>query len=115
MQVHDSLHDARLVDHDDRSDLARFEDVNGLGGSTVSSIGPRSPLFGQVRGAVVTSIDPGGPASASGLRVDDIIQSVNELTISEASQIREFAQLRAAIERARIIRAGTPYIIDFAR
>jgi S1-C subfamily serine protease len=90
-------------------------DVTGLGGLTVSSISPRSPLYGQVRGVVVTSVAPDGPAYASGLRADDIIQSVNGLTITEASQISEFTQQVAPVERARISRAGTPYIVEFQR
>lgn len=90
-------------------------DVTGLGGLTVSSISPRSPLYGQVRGVVVTSVAPDGPAYASGLRTDDIIQSVNGLTITEASQISEFTQQVAPVERARISRAGTPYIVEFQR
>lgn len=90
-------------------------DVRGLGGLTISSIGPRSPLYGQIRGVVVTGVEPGGPAYASGLRPDDIIQSVNELTVSEAGQISDFAQFTIPIERARITRSGTPYIVEFDR
>jgi len=89
------------------------QDVRGLGGLTVSSISPRSPLYGQVRGVVVTGVDAGGPAYASGFRADDIIQSVNELTISEAGQIFDLAQYAVPVERARITRAGTPYIVEF--
>jgi Do/DeqQ family serine protease len=90
-------------------------DVNGLGGLTVTSIGPRSPHYGQVRGVVVTGVEPDGPAHSSGLRAEDIIQSVNELTISEAGQISEFANYAVPISRARITRAGTPYIVEFGR
>jgi hypothetical protein len=90
-------------------------DVNGLGGLTVTSIGPRSPHYGQVRGVVVTGVEPDGPAHSSGLRAEDIIQSVNELTISEAGQISDFANYAVPISRARITRAGTPYILEFGR
>lgn len=88
-------------------------DVDGLGGLTVTSISPRSPLYGQVRGVIVTGVEPNGPAHASGLRTQDIIQSVNELAISEASQISEFTQFAVPLAKARITRAGTPYIVDF--
>ena len=91
--------------------LAR--DVIGLGGLTVTSISPRSPMYGQVRGVVVSSVTQDGPAYASGLRADDIIQSVNGLTINEANQISEFTHQAAPLERARISRAGTPYIVEF--
>lgn len=90
-------------------------DVRGLGGLTVSAISPRSPLYGQVRGVVVKEVETGGPAFVSGLRADDIIQSVNDLSISEASQIYDFAQYAVPVERARISRAGTPYIVEFGR
>lgn len=87
-------------------------DVTSLGGLTASSISPRSPLYGQVRGVIVTSVATDGPAYASGLRADDIIQSVNGLTITEANQISEFTQQVPPVERARISRAGTPYIVE---
>jgi hypothetical protein len=89
-------------------------DVLGLGGLTVSSIGPRSPLYGQMRGVVVTVVEADGPAHASGIRTNDIIQSVNELRITEAGQISELAQYAVPVERARITRAGTPYIVEFS-
>ena len=88
-------------------------DVIGLGGLTVTSISPRSPLYGQVRGVVITGVVPDGPAYASGLRANDIIQSVNDLAVSEARQISEFTQHAVPVERARITRAGTPYIVEF--
>lgn len=91
------------------------QDVRGLGGLTISSIGPQSPLYGQVRGVVIRRVEPDGPAYASGLRADDIIQSVNDLTISEAGQINDLAQYALPVERARITRAGTPYIVEFSR
>jgi Do/DeqQ family serine protease len=91
------------------------QDVQGLGGLTVSAISPRSPLYGQIRGVVVTNVEPGGPAHAFGLRADDIIQSLNELTISEANQLSDLAQYAMPVERARITRAGTPYIVEFRR
>lgn len=91
------------------------QDIRGLGGLTVSSISPRSPLYGQVRGVLVTNVDPAGPAHAAGLRPDDVILSVNELSISEASQITDLAQVMTIIERARISRQGAPYIVEFNR
>lgn len=91
------------------------QDVRGLGGLTVSTVGPRSPLYGQVRGVVVTGIELGGRAYESGLRANDIVQSVNELTISDANQLSEFVQHAVPVERARITRAGAPYIIEFHR
>lgn len=90
-------------------------EVNGLGGLTVSTIGPQSPLYGQMRGVVVKGFDPGGPAYAFGLRTDDVIQSINDLSINEASQIVEFAQYALPVERARITRADHPYIVEFSR
>lgn len=36
-------------------------DVSGLGSLTVTSISPRSTLYGQVRGVVVTRVEPDGP------------------------------------------------------
>jgi serine protease DegQ len=89
--------------------------IRGLGGLTVSNISPRSPLYGQVSGVVVTNVEQGGPADTSGLRPDDIILSVNDLTINEASRIMELVHTTAQIERASIIRRGAPYIVDFGR
>lgn len=91
------------------------QDIRGLGGLTVSSISPRSPLYGQVRGVLVTNVDPGGPAHAAGLRPDDVILSVNELTVSEASEITDLTQVMTVIQRARISRRGAPYIVEFNR
>jgi len=99
----------------DPSAVAVSADVRGIGGMTVSSIGPRSALYGQVRGVVVTGIEPSSPAYASGLRADDIIQSVNDLTVSDPSQIFDFAQFALPVERVRITRAGAPYILEFGR
>jgi S1-C subfamily serine protease len=64
---------------------------------------------------VVTNVEQGGPADISGLRPDDVILSVNDLTINEASLIMELAHMTAQIERASIIRQGAPYIVEFDR
>jgi S1-C subfamily serine protease len=89
--------------------------IRGLGGLTVSNISPRSPLYGQVSGVVVTNVEQGGPADISGLRPDDVILSVNDLTINEASHIMDFAHTAAQIERVAINRRGAPYIVEFGR
>ena len=87
------------------------KDVKGLGGLTVADIGPRSPLYGQVRGAVVKGAEPGSPASVSGLSPGDIIVAVDQLTISEASQIIDLTQSERSLERVKISRQGIPYIL----
>jgi S1-C subfamily serine protease len=88
--------------------------IRGLGGLTISNIPPRSPLYGQVSGVVVTRVEQGGPADISGLRLDDVILSVNDLTINEASHIMDLT-MATQIERATIIRRGAPYIVEIAR
>ena len=94
---------------------ALAKDVRGLGGLVVSDIGPRSPLYGQLRGAIISSIEPDSPAIASGLRANDVIVAVNQLTISEARQIVDLTQSDLPIERLRITRQGIPYIVELQR
>lgn len=114
----DGLETLKLTITDQVSDpktTALAKDVRGLGGLVVSDIGPRSPLYGQLRGAIISSVEPDSPALASGLRADDIIVAVNQLTISEARQIVDLTQSHLPIERLRITRQGIPYIVELQR
>ena len=54
-----------------------------LAGAVFSDIAPATPLYGKVRGVLVTSVEPSSPAGFSGLRRGDIVQSVNRVAVTD--------------------------------
>jgi len=50
-----------------------------LAGATLAEIDEGSPLYGQVEGIVVISLEPGSAALAAGLRQGDVIVSANRI------------------------------------
>ncbi|OAM73493.1 serine protease [Devosia elaeis] len=48
----------------------------------------------DARGVLVTAIEPGSPAEAMGLRIDDVILALNEIEISDAQAFQQLASQR---------------------
>ena len=48
----------------------------------------------DARGVLVTAIEPGSPAEAMGLRIDDVILALNEIEISDAQAFQQMASQR---------------------
>ena len=70
------------------------------------------PVSGK-EGAKVKDVSPGGPAAAAGIRVNDVIVSVNGNDIKGASPAREVTQLMRKVEpeskvNVRVLRDGKP-------
>lgn len=57
-------------------------------------------------GVLITSIEPGSPAEAMGLRVDDIILSLNDTTITDAKTFADTASQRMRTWRIILQRDG---------
>ena len=60
-------------------------------GLHVGDIGKDSPLYGQVQGVVITSIDPDSDAALAGLQEGDVIISVNRKKVKDVAEFREAA------------------------
>ena len=50
---------------------------------------PNSGLKGNTKGAVVTDVDPSGPASEAGIQKNDVILEVNHQAVTNGADIRE--------------------------
>ena len=48
----------------------------------------------DARGVIVTAIEAGSPAEAMGLRVDDVILALNDITLTSARAFRDIASQR---------------------
>ncbi|MGA9852823.1 MAG: DegQ family serine endoprotease [Gammaproteobacteria bacterium] len=60
-----------------------------LRGITVSNLNQSSPLYGQVKGVLVTGVDPNSAAFMSGLRPGDVITAVNREMVSNVTEFRK--------------------------
>lgn len=58
-------------------------------GAHLSNIKPNSPLYGEVHGVVVTSVERNGQAASAGLRSGDVIVAVNRRPIKNLAEFRE--------------------------
>jgi Do/DeqQ family serine protease len=90
-------------------------EARGLAGVSVSSIAPGSPLYGEVRGAVVSELDTTSPAGKAGLQRDDVIVGIGNDDIRDPEQILRLAELNAPMERVRILRQGMPFSLQIGR
>jgi serine protease Do len=66
---------------------------SGKYGMTVEPLTPelaaRLNLDRDVRGVVITNVDPSGAAASAGLRQGDVIQQVNGKTVDDAGDVRD--------------------------
>ena len=60
----------------------------GVGIQEVTSELAKSLGLGSVRGALVNSVDPDGPAERAGIRTGDIITAVNGIRVDDANTLR---------------------------
>ena len=60
-----------------------------LRGMTVSNLNESSPLYGQVKGVLVTGVDPNSEAYSAGLRQGDVITAVNREAVSNVAEFRK--------------------------
>ncbi|MGH8397888.1 MAG: DegQ family serine endoprotease [Gammaproteobacteria bacterium] len=60
-----------------------------LRGITVSNLNESSPLYGQVKGVLVTGVDPNSEAYMAGLRQGDVITGINRETVSNVEEFRK--------------------------
>ena len=60
-----------------------------LRGITVSNLNESSPLYGQVKGVLVTGVDPNSEAYITGLRQGDVITAVNREPVADVEQFRK--------------------------
>lgn len=58
-----------------------------LSGAKLGPVMDNHPLAGQVAGVQVLEVERGSPAWSAGLRVDDIIVSVNQLPVSSVDEV----------------------------
>jgi Do/DeqQ family serine protease len=61
----------------------------GLHGLQIGKLNQRSPLYGKVKGVLVTGVDPGSEASQSGIRPGDVIIAVNRRPVRGVAQFRQ--------------------------
>jgi serine protease Do len=86
----------------------------GASGRLGVTVGPVTPeLAGQFNlpsgtaGLVVTSVDPGGPAAAAGIRAGDVIQSVNRQPVSSTADVQSaLAKLGNRPAILQVLRGG---------
>ena len=74
--------------------VAGGETAAALRGAVFGNIEQGHPLYGQVEGAVVASVEPGSPAARNGLRPGDVIVAINR------QQVRNADELKRALEGA---------------
>ncbi|MDE2070081.1 MAG: DegQ family serine endoprotease [Gammaproteobacteria bacterium] len=60
-----------------------------LRGMTVSNLNESSPLYGQVKGVLVTGVDPNSEAYSAGLRQGDVITAVNREAVGDVAEFRK--------------------------
>jgi Do/DeqQ family serine protease len=62
-----------------------------LAGAVFKEIGPGSPLYGQVGGALVDKVERGSPADRAGLRRNDVITGVNRQPVNDPQVLQQLA------------------------
>lgn len=85
----------------------------GIGGLTVASIGPGSPLYGELRGVIVQRMEAHSPAAVAGFEVGDVIVEINQQRVSEAEQVSNLVQEGSSLDRVKISRRNVPYLLQF--
>lgn len=60
-----------------------------LEGAVLGELPESNPLFGKVGGVIVLDIQKGSPAWSSGLRKDDVITSVNRISVKDLADLKK--------------------------
>jgi Do/DeqQ family serine protease len=60
-----------------------------LRGISVSDLNESSPLYGQVKGVLVTGVDPNSEAFMAGIRQGDVITAVNREPVTNVTEFRK--------------------------
>ncbi len=60
-----------------------------LQGSTFSNIIKGSPLYGRIKGVIVSGIERGSPAWQAGIRKNDVITSVNRIPVNNLQDFKK--------------------------
>lgn len=63
------------------------ETIPRLAGARVANVEQGTPLYGQVEGVVVTSVEPGSAAFRNGLRASDIVLGVNRTRVRSVPEL----------------------------
>jgi Do/DeqQ family serine protease len=99
-----TLDESRAADGGRRS-IDGEREGGGRFGMTVEPLTPdlagRLDLDPDVRGVVITDIDPAGAAASAGLREGDVIQQVNGRAVRSASEVRD--ALTAASDKPAVL------------
>ncbi len=66
-----------------------------LAGALYGNIEEGSPLYGRVEGVLVVKVQPAGPAWRAGLRVGDVITSVNREPVKNVQELQHLATQNA--------------------
>lgn len=90
-------------------------EFRGMGGMTVASIEPGSPLYGVIRGAVIKGVEPQSVAEKTGFQPGDVIVGIDHSTIRHVSQVAEVVHAGSHVDQVKINRGGIPYVVQLPR
>ncbi len=65
---------------------------NRLGGLTLGEIDPRHPLYGRVKGVMVSGVESGSPADQAGLQPGDVVTSINRRQVKDLKDFKRLAK-----------------------
>lgn len=82
-----------------------------LRGITVANIGASSPLYGQVKGVMVTGVDRGSEAYMAGIRKGDVISAVNRDTVTNVAEFQKALKSASKAVALRIQRHGQVFYV----
>jgi Do/DeqQ family serine protease len=63
------------------------EGITQLAGASVANVEPSMPFYGQIEGAVVTTVERGTNAFRNGLRAGDVVLGVNRARVRTAEEL----------------------------
>ncbi len=80
-------------------------------GITVSDLSEGSPLYGQVKGVLVTGVAPNSEAFLAGLRPGDVITAVNRESVSNVGEFRRALKRTGGAVALRIRRGDQAFFV----